>query len=277
MEFYVNQLFDKMIHDIEIIFEKNQETITKIEIVIPIIQSTINDLKNHFLSKEIISIQDEIDFFKNIKPKFNAYLIYYIDLFHFEIHKPVGIFQNQIEYLKQQAELIYKFQSENKDFFIYFKSKACYSDQVYFIRNNSDFRIKINHFCFESDPRFSTSHDYLQAKFIANEFLLEYYKKQIELLSNSNTKTVHHKETSLKWTSSKSNLIELIYAIQESGCFNHGEADIKLIASTFSSLFDISLGDIYRTYIDLRARNNPTKFLENLKNNLENRMLDDDY
>ena len=72
-------------------------------------------------------------------------------------------------------------------------------------------------------------------------------------------------------------MIELIYAIQESGCFNHGEADIKLIASTFSSLFDISLGDIYRTYIDLRARNNPTKFLENLKNNLENRMLDDDY
>jgi hypothetical protein len=160
---------------------------------------------------------------------------------------------------------------------MYYKSKATYLDQGYFTRNNSDFRSKINHLCFESDPRFSTSHDYLQAKFIANERLLEYFENQIQILSNTHSKKIKQPLASLKWTSSKSNLIELIYAIQEIGCFNNGEADIKLIASTFSSLFDISLGDIYRTYIDLRARNNPTKFLDHLRDSLENRMLDDDY
>jgi hypothetical protein len=276
MEFYVNQLFDKMIHDIEIIFEKNEKIITSIELVIPLIQNTIKQLKNEFLSNDNEKAEDEIYFFKYVKPKFHSRLIYYIDLFQFEIQKPTGFIQEQIQYIRDKSQSIQKFQVENKEFLTYYKSNASYLDQIYFTRGNEDFRIKLNHLCFESDPRFSTSHDYLLARFISNELLMEYYEEQIALLSNTSPKSIKTNKPVLKWTSSKTNLIELVYALQEIGCFNNGDADIKVIASTFSTMFDIPLGDVYRTYLDLKSRNNPTKFLENLRDNLENRMLEDD-
>jgi hypothetical protein len=276
MEFYSNELFEKMIHDIEIILEKNEKPLTSIELVIPLIQKTIKHLKREFLSKDLETVEDEIYFFKHIKPKFHSRLIYYIELFQFEIQRPTGIVHEQIQFIRERSQSIQKFQSENKEFLTYYKSNANYLDQIYFTRGNDDFRIKLNHLCFESDPCFSTSHDYLLARFISNELLLEYFDNQITLLSASQSKIIKAKNQVLNWTSSKTNLIELIYAFHEIGCFNNGEADLKIIAATFSSIFNIPLGDFYRTYIDLKCRNNPTKFLDFLRESLENRMLEDD-
>jgi hypothetical protein len=276
MEFYSNELFEKMIHDIEIILEKNDKTLTSIELVIPLVQNTIKQLKKEFLSREVESVEDEIYFFKHVKPRFHSRLIYYIDLFQYEIQRPSGFIQEQIQFIREKSQAIQKFQTENKEFLTYYKSNANYLDQIYFTRGNDDFRIKLNHLCFESDPRFSTSHDYLLARFISNELLLEYFDNQITQLSFTNPKNIKPNKPILNWTSSKTNLIELIYAFHEIGCFNNGEADLKIIAASFSSIFNIPLGDFYRTYIDLKCRNNPTKFLDFLRDSLENRMLEDD-
>jgi hypothetical protein len=76
MEFYSNELFEKMIHDIEIILEKNDKTLTSIELVIPLVQNTIKQLKKEFLSREVESVEDEIYFFKHVKPRFHSRFIY---------------------------------------------------------------------------------------------------------------------------------------------------------------------------------------------------------
>ena len=62
--------------------------------------------------------------------------------------------------------------------------------------------------------------------------------------------------------------MELIYAAQATGCFNNGKADIKELAIYFARVFNIDLGDFYRNFLEIKNRQNPTKFLELLKDNL---------
>jgi len=48
--------------------------------------------------------------------------------------------------------------------------------------------------------------------------------------------------------------IELIYAIQSSGCIINGKSDLKIMTSYIENLFNIDLGDIYRTFLEIRNR-----------------------
>ena len=79
--------------------------------------------------------------------------------------------------------------------------------------------------------------------------------------------------SNLNWTGSKTNLIELVYALQSSGSINSGTADIKEIALMLERVFNIDLGNYYQTFTEIRSRkSNPTKFIDNLKESLINRL-----
>jgi len=72
-------------------------------------------------------------------------------------------------------------------------------------------------------------------------------------------------------------LIELIYAIHSIGAFNRGTTDIKVLAAAFEQAFHIDLGDIYRTYVEIRARKKErTKFIDYMKESLIHRMDETD-
>ncbi len=76
----------------------------------------------------------------------------------------------------------------------------------------------------------------------------------------------------LTWTGSKVDLVELIYAWEAAGCFNHGHVTIKEIVVYIEVVFNIDLGDYYHTFRDLRRRVNRTAFLDNLIIHLIERM-----
>lgn len=124
---------------------------------------------------------------------------------------------------------------------------------------------------FETDHRFSTSHDYKAAKIIANDLIQVYIEDQ---LNNNNQKKPSNSFT-LNWIESKTALTELIYSLHSQGAF--GNADIIAIAKTFESTFNISLGDFYHTFMELKSRKiNRTKFLDSLKESLLKKMDEED-
>ncbi|WP_430981309.1 RteC domain-containing protein [Sphingobacterium faecium] len=99
-------------------------------------------------------------------------------------------------------------------------------------------------------------------------------KKKIKSLASKQIVT-KSKTSKLKWTASKSDLIESIYALHSSGVFNNGKADLKEIAEYFQEVFDLELGQYNRVFFDIRARkNNKTKFLDALKDSLVKRIND---
>jgi hypothetical protein len=76
----------------------------------------------------------------------------------------------------------------------------------------------------------------------------------------------------LTWTGSKIDLVELIYAWEKAGCFNHGHANIKEIAAYLEVVFNIDLGDYYDIFRDMRNRVSRTAFLDKLIKFLNDRM-----
>ncbi|WP_449384908.1 RteC domain-containing protein [Chryseobacterium shandongense] len=134
-------------------------------------------------------------------------------------------------------------------------------DEKLFVQGKYDIKLSLDTFYFEADKNFSTSHDYKVAKIIANDLIQIYLEDQLN--------NINHKKSSdgssLNWTESKTALTELIYALHSQGVFDNGNADIKVIAKTFESTFNISLGDFYHTFMELKSRKiNRTKFLDSL-------------
>lgn len=82
----------------------------------------------------------------------------------------------------------------------------------------------------------------------------------------------------LTWTGPKASLIESIYTLHSVEVFNRGKADIKLIASAFETLFNVSLGNCYRVIQEIRIRKSGrTNFLDQLKKKLQERIDECDY
>ena len=111
-----------------------------------------------------------------------------------------------------------------------------------------------------------------------------YLKNEIEKLDIKNGNgTIHEMEediaeSRLFWTDSKAALTELIYAIHSSGSINKGVFEIRELAGLFERIFHIELGDLYRTYIEIRYRKKErTKFIDSLKESLIQRMDEADH
>lgn len=58
----------------------------------------------------------------------------------------------------------------------------------------------------------------------------------------------------LRWTASKSDFIELVYALQATTAINYGENEIKEICTALQSVFQVHIEDPYRTFIDIANR-----------------------
>ena len=232
--------------------------IKRIEAVIQLVIQSFSDLKKFVLKNDFKNTEEEIHFFKYQKPIIVSKLIYYNAVYKIETKKPYG--EKQIKkFLNKELNKLKKFFDSNIDFYKYYRSGNSFLDENFFIRGKHDIRLWLDTFYFEADHRFSTSHNYKVAKILANDLIQVYLEDQ---LNNKHYKKANSKSP-LSWTGSKTALTELIYALYAQGVFNNGNTDIKLIAKTFESTFNIDLGDFYHTFMELKARKiNRTKFLD---------------
>ena len=79
-------------------------------------------------------------------------------------------------------------------------------------------------------------------------------------------------EPLLKWTGSKVALTELGFAIFHSGAVQNGNMPLKDLMSLLEKITGLDLGDYHHTSTRFRNRNNPTKFIDKMKNSLLNWM-----
>jgi hypothetical protein len=253
-----------------IMCEKSIETIVK----------HFKILKSVVLENEFQNDKDEIHFFKIIKPKFTSKLIYFKKVRKLETRKPLGSKRIQREYLDSELNKLNVNFTENIEFYNYYRLGGEFIDSKIFIRNNAEINYNLETFYYELDDRFSTTHDYKVASILANEIFQKYIENKIRNLSDSippYTVPVLEVKT-LKWTESKTALIESIYALHTQKAFNNGKADIVEIAKYFEKVFDIELGDIYRAFNEIKNRKiNKTKFLDTLSENLHKRFEEQDW
>ncbi|MCT4317797.1 RteC domain-containing protein [Elizabethkingia anophelis] len=252
------------------------DPIQLVEKLIEITLHKISMLKAFIKDKGFEKQEEEIYFFKELKPKIVSKLIYHNAIYKIESRRPAGGEKNIKKYLNNELSKLKRFFENNLDFYKYYRTNSIYLDHKYFIRGNFDIKFNLDTYFFESDHSFSTSHDYKVSKIIANDLIQVYLEDKLMNFGNQ-PKLGMIREHELKWTASKSALTELIYALNAYGTFNEGRADIKEISRAFESLFHIDLGNIYHIYLEIKNRKiNKVKFLDQLREELLKRMEDTD-
>ncbi|TMU50754.1 RteC domain-containing protein [Flagellimonas algicola] len=255
----------------------SEDILFKAESGIVLVERAIRKLQTEIVNKTFGSQEDEIYFFKHIKPQIFSKLIYYVKLFNIESKRPRGNESAQVKYLQHQIGKLQIFFNDNLEFYNYYRRGAMSLDKQYFIRGKRDLRLPLESFHFLIDEQFSTCHDGTVATIMAYDMLIVYLRREVDNLNNtaieSPKSTPMEKPSKLFWTGSKTDLIELLYALQSSGSINSGTTDIKELASHFEHFYNIDLGNYYHTFIEIRSRKNSrTKFLDRLIKMLNQRM-----
>lgn len=229
-------------------------------------------LKDNFRNE-----QQEIDFFKNIKPQVLGKLIYYNKIFRIETTCPVSngrlhqnYFENQLKVLKSE----YKESISNEDFYRYYRAGRSDRDHKYFRLGQINYHDGLKSGVFEIDLSFSTYYDNKVAHIIANELLYTYLLTKINPDENPDAILINRDvNKDISWTNSQNALIELIYALYASNSVAHGKIGIRKLAFIFRILFRTPLNDIHHAFHRMKTRSGSrTAFLDQLKFSLEEYM-----
>lgn len=243
--------------------------------ILEIVQGKINEMHNWLIENHFSSQEQEIFFFKHQKPRLISYLIYYNKILDIESKAPCST-KIKSEYFEIELDEIARHINKNNIFYQYYRSKAIHNDNKYFTRNRDKKLRYYESHIINYDTRVSTSHDYNVAIILAHDRIAIYLENKIDQLKNNNQSIQLNSQ--ITWTGNRIDLIEIIYALQTQKVFNYGNADIKELARCFGQMFNIDIDEnIYRNYLDIKNRkNNRTKFLNSLSQNLNKRLEAED-
>ena len=277
MNHFITKLNKNLNNQLQIIDLEEINIVNKAQKSILCLNSSLSKLRTFILNYTFNNEEEEILFFKDIKPKIFSKLIYHVKINNIEGKRPMGSFEIQQKYLLNELEKLTLFFNSHIEFYRYYRTNSIFLDDKLFVRGREDFHFHQDNPFVYTDPDFSTSVDYLVAEIIANDKLEVYLKTEIDALSikanNPNWGQLGgFGNTSLQWTDDKTSLVELIYAIDTLGSINKGQCEISVLTTFFEQAFNVRITDVYRTYIDIRAREIPTKYLDNLRAALRQRM-----
>lgn len=252
-----------------------ESAIYMVKFIAPMYEQLRKTIINHRFS----DIEEEIYFFKKLKPDILSKYIYFSKVYHIEVKCPDGSNGCIREYLNTELDKLTYFFRNNADFYQYIRSKSTHLDSFYFTRRNIDAGIlsDLESFQYDTDPLFSTGYDYKAAKIQCNKMLKSYLNNRI--INLTDTECIEERKSEYRpihFTGKKAALIELGYALASSGDINHGNIEIKELMNYLSSMFNIDLGSYYDAYIAMKERKDRTSYLNRLIESLTKRMNEDD-
>ena len=271
----INLLLSDLNDQLNFIDLEIDNPITKYEKAIDISLKSKEKLRILIQKISFKSDEDEIRFFKEIKPQFTSKIIYYNTIFNIEMKKPNGGTRVLKKYYNNELIKLKAFFDNELDFYKYYRSGNIYLDFKYFLRGKYDIKLSLDSYYFEADKTFSTSHDFKVAKLLANDLIQLYLENRLIMIENKDNYENSQLKPNVKitWTATKVSLTELLYALHSQGVFNNGAVDLKDIAEYFEHIFEIDLGQYRRTFLEIRTRKTDrSKFITSLNESLIKRM-----
>lgn len=256
-----NEIIRKLEEELSLLKHHTQCFIELTEKSIGLCDKVIIKLRELVLKDGFENDDEEIYFFKHIKPRVKSKIIFYTEVFNIGAYRPKGDKDEQIEYLKDVIKKTSIYLNENKEFYQYYKRNRTEFDAICFMRGNSDSRIHEDSIHTHLDPEFSTGYDLTLAKMQAYEHLKKFLGSEIEKLKG-NVK----EEGGLQWTGKKVHAVVLVYALYFYGVINNGQADIIEISRAFEKMFNLDLKNLYNIFNkEIKGRKKDrTEFLQKL-------------
>jgi hypothetical protein len=280
-EFY-EELYERLTKFLSELLVKDPDPVNRLSAVLQEMQKVLSALREKVFSGAFPSKQEEIAYFKTVKPKFYALRIYQLELYGLDMNKPAGIKDALLAYYREELRQAERFFKQHAFLYQYYKSGFTEMDHLYFLRG-VEVPVVLLPEMPDLGPDYSTAMDYLFSKFMAYELLQGEIIKRIGGLDG--TLVITDKPTVkpvpiLKWTGSHVNLVELIYGLYYTLQFNNGDADVTEIVALMEATFSIKLRDAHHSFVEIRRRkvDSPARFLEQMAAAIRQRVDDDlDY
>ncbi|WP_346860831.1 RteC domain-containing protein [uncultured Draconibacterium sp.] len=268
-----NQSYNKTIEELEETLSQlktqTQDFVELTEKAMGLCDSVMMKLRESVIENGFKSEEEEIYFFKHVKPKVESKFIFYTELFQLEANRPEGGKKIQLKYLRDEINNLCVFQKENKELYYYIKRNKVQSDRIYFLRGNLDSRIHEDNISCHTDPNFCTGYDRTLARIMAYKQLGKYIGNEIKKLKGNEAFV-----SNLYWTNPNIDALEIVYSLFLAKAINNGKASRIEIARAFEKMFNIKFKDIYGTFKEMRGRSDQITFLKHLIEVLQKRMDD---
>ncbi|NML22446.1 hypothetical protein HHL16_16295 [Pseudoflavitalea sp. G-6-1-2] len=236
---------------------------------IPVCLEHVRILRKHLKAYRNVPRDQEIHFFRYIKPQFVSQYLFHVLQYRLHYSWPKGDVETEQLYLEEELNHIRRFFKKNHQFCCYYSADSIYLDNIYFLRGQQDVEPSPEHLICGTDPSFNTPKDLLVARVIANNLFRTYLHEQLVQLQSSKEK--HSRATpasGLTWTASKSALMEVIYAVYLTRAVNGGNCEIKALATVICNIFNVEINynSIYDFIYHLKLRKlEPTKYTDQMR------------
>ncbi len=276
-----HQSYDQLYAELEEELEQvAQEALTPQTVAyqsLMVVRQYLVQLKTDVVNSGFSSTEEEIHFFKKVKPKFYCLFLYYAKVSRLLLRWPPAGKAAVEQFLSKEGEKLAYFFQKHSTLFQYYRSGATFLDSQFFIRQNTvgnpHLMADLDTQGIDVDPLFTTGYDFLVAKMLANELYAKYLDKEVTQLQSPLPLLTGQLIGTLTWTASKAALIELLYALQSTGVFNHGKVALNEVALFLEQVFSIKLGNYYRVFQEIRIRKKSrTQFLDEMKDRLVQKM-----
>ena len=261
--------------------EEKKRTVEILKLNLQTSKELLKKLRFKIRETIFLNNNEEIIFFKHIIPKICADFIYYSTQMQHHHSKPNSTNSILKNFIKNKLKKLESKKRKNLEFYRYYNQNSGYYDHLYFLRKNKQLELFSADISFYLVTEFYTSHDTLAAEVIAYDLLTNFYKKEINKLKNITSGVFNDTEkfdsVELSWTASKTDLVELIYALKVSKSINSGNVNTKELTTLLSNVFNIDITNVYKTFSEIKNRNQErTKFLNKLTFSLGEKLEYDD-
>lgn len=223
--------------------------------------------------------QDEIYFFKELKPRMVSKLLYYKELLKLETSLPPSK-KNKRKHYEHLLTRIHQYGVNNREFYEYYRSRTSVRDEDLFVRRSYKDIVRDDCCLINYDSKLSTSHDFNVATIIANDMFTSHLESKLDELDGNITTKYNPTNNKITWTGTKIEMAEMIYGLYYKKMLNNGNIDIKEIARVFSIAFNIDLDEktLYRCLQDIKKRYPINAiFLQNLSDVANNKFRGEDF
>ena len=257
----------------------NGETITPLERLkqtLLLTSEKINEIKKEVVQNGFNSTDEEIHFFKFVKPAFYALQLYEVDLYNLAMNVPPGTGEMQKAFYEQELLYLFRLFRTHAFHYQYFRTGARELDTAYFMRDGRPGDIPVLEL---ADPfaGFSTPLDYLFAKFIAAERLQNLLIDKLAVLYGEQQSKSPRSAPKLRWTGEAINLVEVAYGWWLTGQLNEGNATITDIILWLQEQLAINIGVPSKKWdqISARTHSEPTKYIDRMRQSIQQRIDDE--
>lgn len=188
MRIFALQKFQLLQEEVKVCKGKSYDRELEIECCYEICSRHWMEVQKILVSYEFASEDEEIDFFRNVKPLFTSEIEYYSLLYHAQMFQPTFVSKELVQFWERESQRLDCFIETNAGFYRYMQGGDQSLDSNYFLRPKEEKLASTDDTVSDFDRRTSTSHDHLLSILKALEKYTCYVSLQQERIKGLDNK-----------------------------------------------------------------------------------------